>query len=145
MDETNGEQVFELDDTLRFSRNGKFWDPTVVWRKLMSDKEVNVQAEMSRIASPVAPDDFQEALEAVARVSTAAFGLKPFDPNTGEGTTESEAFVLCRDFLVWAYDLKKKLLLLPTRWQLMEHLGHSEDPSPKPNDGPSDSTGSECS
>lgn len=145
MSEADGEQVFELDEKLRFTRDGKFWDPTVVWRKLMSHKEINVQAEMARIASPVTPDDFQEALEAVAHVAVSAFGLKPFDPETGEGTTESEAFVLCRDFLAWAFELKKKLLLLPTRWQLMEHLGPSADPSPKPSDGSSDSTESECS
>ena len=53
--------------------------------------------------------EYVQALEAkgiLAEAATAAFGLMPFDPATGQGTLESEALDVLIQFLAWL-DQKK--------------------------------------
>ena len=134
------EQIFSTDEFVSFSKNGRFWDPVRVWRRLMNHPTIDIEKEMQRMASPVEMDDYHESLEAITSVAVPAFEIEPFDPQTGKGTTETEAFLLCRDFMLWVMSVKKKLLLLPTRWQLGAHLGLLDDRSPEPKDGSAPST-----
>lgn len=144
MTEAEGEQLFEIDEYISFEKNGRHWDPSRVWRLLMNHPEVDVSSEMDRMARPATPDDVHEAMEQIVRAAIPAFGLQPFDSETGTGTTEAEAFLLCRDFLRWVVEFKKKLLLLPTRWQLMGHTEPSADPSESSSDGPAPSITAAC-
>lgn len=134
------EQAFTTDEFVTFEKNGRFYDPARVWRRLMNHPTIDIQKEMERLASPVMPDDYHEALEAIVQVVIPAFDMEPFDPATGKGTTETEAFLMCRDFMNWVMEVKKKLLLLPTRWQLGAQLARSAAPSTEQTDGSSPST-----
>lgn len=134
------EQVFTTDEFVTFEKNGRFYDPAKVWRRLMNHPTIDIQREMERLAVPATQDDYHEALEAIVSVVIPAFEVPPFDPATGTGTTETEAFLLCRDFMTWVMSVKKKLLLLPTRWQLGALLAPSAAPSTQSTDGSSPST-----
>lgn len=137
---TEEEQVFTTDEFVTFEKHGRFYDPAKVWRRLMNHPTIDIQKEMERLSSPAMADDYHESVEAIVAVVMPAFELEPFDPQTGRGATETEAFLLCRDFMQWVATVKKKLLLLPTRWQLGALLAHSADPSPPSSDGSVPST-----
>lgn len=136
-------EIFDLETFEIFKSRGRQWDPTKVWRKLMNHPTIDVQAEMDRMARPADADDSHEAFANIVEAARPAFDLPEFDGETGKGVTESEVLLICRDFIIWCMEFKKKLLLLPTRWQLMARLEPSADPSSQSSDGPAPSTESE--
>ena len=53
------------------------------------------------------------AWQRLAQAVPQAFGLPPFDPATGQGTTLRECRLLLDGFLDWCEELKKKLDISP--------------------------------
>lgn len=57
---------------------------------------------------PVPPEVWSGAWERLYVATIAAFGLRPFDPATGQGATEPECKELLTRFFHWQADLLKK-------------------------------------
>lgn len=139
-EEQMGESEFGVNEPLVFSRNGRFYDPTRIWIKLLNNTKVDIWRAMDIIARPIDADETQEAFDNLVEVARQAFSLPDFDPETGKGATDEEVFLTCRDYLYFVAEFKKKLLMLPTRWQLGARSEHSAGHSPQPSDGPAPST-----
>lgn len=127
-------------ERLVFSHHGRFWDPVKVWRQLANHKTIDIWMEVDRVIRPLSAEECSEAFGAVAQATIDAFELEPFDGRTGNGTTEEQAFNLCKDYMNWVAEFKKKLLLLPTKWQHSVPSELSDEPSEPQNNGPSSST-----
>ena len=145
MGDSAQEPMMEVPERLLFECQGKFWDPVLLWRKLANHPRIDVWQEMSRIHTPLDPDDAMEGFANLVTAGRDAFSMPEVNPETGLGYTETEVFFACRDYMVWVADLKKKLPLLPTRWRRGVHSDSSAAPSADPNSGASSSTGSESS
>lgn len=87
------------------ARDGVYADPQAVYRRLVYalGGDPNSVLEQHRSAEPTVK--FQ-ATTRLVEASQFAFGLAPFDPNTGGGCLESHCLRILQDYLDWV-DKKK--------------------------------------
>jgi len=86
-------------------------DPLVIQRKLLSQKDVDLDSEFR-----LAVSDTKESLAAISRVVDVirfSFGVKPLDPETEEGLTDTECLQLMASYAEFLNELKKKASLSP--------------------------------
>jgi hypothetical protein len=77
----------------------RYADPAAVRRDLLRGAG-GAFDELCLAASKDGPEA-EDAREKLHGVLCGAFGLAPFDPSTGEGTTETESAALYEQFAAW--------------------------------------------
>lgn len=108
----NGKRVYKKVDPLnplRYWRTDEEFDEYEHLREYQETKNVALSALICR---------------AVER----AFGVSEFDPETGQGLTESELVSLAFTFHHWVKKNESFILILPERAQLMEQMYPSSTP-----------------
>jgi hypothetical protein len=86
----------------------RYADPNAVWRVLVAETGGQLDAIQDRYDQGEAdPRGSSEAALALHRAACAAFGLEPFDRETGSGVVESVSLKILDGFYAWSEDLKK--------------------------------------
>ena len=98
--------------------NGKeemiYVDPLRVYRHLVHwcDGDLNLVLKNAYYEGEAPPPEEEprvfQAAEKLIQATIKAFDITPFNPSTGEGSTDADVFALLDGFLGWLEDSKKK-------------------------------------
>ena len=96
-------QIFKFKD---WDGKERFADPAEVLRLMNVQTQGGMEKAMLALGQPMSPEK-SEAVEIIVDAGVEAFGVKPFDPATGEGWLEFHMVALVSRFNDWLIGLKK--------------------------------------